>query len=102
MYNLCSRIPKGQVSSYGAMARELCSAPRAVGQALRNNPFPPKVPCHRVVAMNRKMGGFGGDNDPHGAKIQRKIQMLKAEGVLFDEDGTVNEASMLTSFDGIP
>lgn len=58
VYDLCSQIPRGQVSTYGDMAKSLCSSPRAVGQALRRNPFAPEVPCHRVVAADRKIGGF--------------------------------------------
>jgi len=131
---MCSAIPHGKVSTYGAMAKALQSAPRAVGQvtpcpelsalmyssstdtlrltkdwfqqdyislhtcgktlrgplahikqkvlrssrwchltrpdylgelldlqALRRNPFAPEVPCHRVVAANLELGGFGGD-----------------------------------------
>lgn len=58
VYDLCSQIPRGQVSTYGDMAKSLGSSPRAVGQALRRNPFAPEVPCHRVVAADRKIGGF--------------------------------------------
>mmetsp|Transcript_7876 Transcript_7876/g.16102 ORF Transcript_7876/g.16102 Transcript_7876/m.16102 type:complete len:86 (+) Transcript_7876:104-361(+) len=39
-----------KVSTYGTLAKELGSSARAVGQALRRNPFAPGVPCHRVVA----------------------------------------------------
>src|SRR5262249_6720470 len=41
-----SRIPRGSVSSYGALAKKLKSAPRAVGQACGTNFFPPIIPCH--------------------------------------------------------
>ncbi len=50
-------IPAGEVRSYGALARELGTSPRALGQALRANPLPLVVPCHRVVAA-RGLGGF--------------------------------------------
>ena len=63
------------------MARELRSAARAVGQAMRGNPFAPVVPCHRVVASDRRLGGFGGATDPESKKLQQKVQMLKDEGV---------------------
>jgi len=59
VYELCKQIPKGKVSTYGSMAKALgCGAPRSVGQALRRNPFAPTVPCHRVVAADRRLGGF--------------------------------------------
>lgn len=41
----------------GAMAKALGSAPRAVGNAMRNNPFAPRVPCHRILAADRTIGG---------------------------------------------
>jgi len=53
VYDCISKIPAGKVASYGEIARKLESSARAVGNALRNNPFAPVVPCHRVVASNR-------------------------------------------------
>jgi O-6-methylguanine DNA methyltransferase len=50
VYTLLQQIPEGKVTSYAALARALNSSPRAVGGALRCNPFAPKVPCHRCVA----------------------------------------------------
>jgi methylated-DNA-[protein]-cysteine S-methyltransferase len=49
-------IPAGQTRTYGALAAELHSAARAVGQACGANPYPHVIPCHRVVAA----GGLGG------------------------------------------
>src|SRR5262245_26618177 len=52
-----SAIESGCTRSYGELARELSSAPRAVGQACGANPLPLVVPCHRVLAANG-IGGF--------------------------------------------
>lgn len=79
VYDLCKKIPKGKVSTYGALAKALNSSPRAVGQALRCNPYAPIVPCHRVVAANGSIGGFMGDTK--GEAIQKKIALLESEGV---------------------
>jgi methylated-DNA-[protein]-cysteine S-methyltransferase len=49
-------IAKGEVWTYGRLAREIGSVPRAVGQACGSNPWPIVIPCHRVVAS----GGIGG------------------------------------------
>eukprot|EP00959_Pyramimonas_sp_CCMP1952_P386261 8095345-Pyramimonas_sp.AAC.3 len=49
-----------QVSTYGTLANELGSSARAVGQALKRNPFAPGVPCHRVVGASLELGGFHG------------------------------------------
>lgn len=59
---LCSAIPKGRVSTYGDLAKALSppSCARAVGQAMRRNPFAPRVPCHRVIASDLRLGGFSG------------------------------------------
>jgi methylated-DNA-[protein]-cysteine S-methyltransferase len=51
-------IPSGQTRSYGDIARELRSSPRAVGQANGANPICLIVPCHRVVASDGSLGGF--------------------------------------------
>ena len=50
-------IPAGNTCSYGELAKQLNSAPQAVGQALSANPIPILIPCHRVVAAN-SIGGF--------------------------------------------
>ena len=52
VYALLQQIPEGKVTTYAAMAKALNSSPRAVGGALRNNPFAPEVPCHRCVASD--------------------------------------------------
>ncbi len=76
---LC-RVPAGRVTTYGALARVVgCRCPRAVGQALRHNPFAPLVPCHRVVATDLSLGGFNGQR--LGPELERKRALLAAEGV---------------------
>lgn len=74
-------IPPGQTLSYGALARELKSSPRAIGQACRSNPIALVVPCHRVVAAHGP-GGYGGWMQ--GPQWQRKLALLRHEGVSVD------------------
>ncbi|KAL6892020.1 DNA binding methylated-DNA--cysteine S-methyltransferase [Trichoderma evansii] len=62
VYALLLQIPKGRVTTYGAIARALKTSPRAVGNALRNNPFAPKVPCHRCVGSTGFITGFDGES----------------------------------------
>lgn len=52
VYSLLKQIPAGKVSTYAAMSKALGSSPRAVGGALRRNPFAPEVPCHRVIGAD--------------------------------------------------
>jgi methylated-DNA-[protein]-cysteine S-methyltransferase len=82
IYAVISRIPKGRVSTYGAVARKAaCGSARAVGQALRRNPFAPAVPCHRVIASDLKPGGFQGARG--GGRVRSKLALLAEEGVAF-------------------
>lgn len=60
VWQALTEIPAGQVKTYGTLAQELNSSPRAVGNACRNNPFPLLVPCHRVVSASG-IGGYAGD-----------------------------------------
>jgi methylated-DNA-[protein]-cysteine S-methyltransferase len=77
VWRACAEIPKGQVRTYGWIARRIGrpGAARAVGQALGKNPFAPLVPCHRVVAADGRLGGFSG---PGG--VEGKRRLLKREG----------------------
>lgn len=58
------RIPPGETRRYGDIAREIASAPRAVGQANGCNPIPILIPCHRVVAAGGALGGYSGLDGP--------------------------------------
>ncbi|KZF23595.1 DNA binding methylated-DNA--cysteine S-methyltransferase [Xylona heveae TC161] len=89
VYTLLSQIPSGKVSSYAALAKALDSSPRAVGGALRRNPFAPEVPCHRCIASTGFIGGFQGDwqDAPSGQNQNKKLNLLQSEGVQFDKDG---------------
>ncbi len=70
-------IPVGQTRTYGDLANELGSAPRAVGGACRTNPLPVIVPCHRVVARSG-LGGYSGDWE-RGAALCCKQRLLDLE-----------------------
>jgi methylated-DNA-[protein]-cysteine S-methyltransferase len=85
IYNyLIENVPKGRVTSYGAIAKAMNSSPRAVGQALRANPYAPKVPCHRVVAANGELCGFNGKTTRF--TLMKKKKLLKSEGIPFENE----------------
>ncbi len=65
VWNALRLIPLHQTSSYGEIARSIHhpNSSRAVGQACSANPIPLLIPCHRVLAANRKLGGFSGGLD---------------------------------------
>ena len=93
VYALISTIPMGSVSTYGRVAHALgCASAQAVGQALRRNPYAPEVPCHRVVAGDRSIGGFSGKR--RGSTIDKKLRLLSEEGVAFDSDERVSERAV--------
>lgn len=76
------------------MATYLNSSARAVGNAMRTNPFAPEVPCHRVLAADRSLGGYKGEwkvskHIASGSFGDEKRTRLKEEGVFFDADGKV-------------
>jgi methylated-DNA-[protein]-cysteine S-methyltransferase len=73
-------IPRGQVRTYGQIARHIGSAPRAVGQACGANWFPLFIPCHRVTAAGG-LGGFSNQDDEHGFHLGVKRWLLAHEGV---------------------
>jgi len=86
---LLTQVPPSRYTTYAAMSTFLKSSPRAVGNAMRNNPFAPAVPCHRVLAANGGIGGFGGDWGAEGRHAKEKIRLLREEGVRFDGKGKV-------------
>lgn len=91
VYDYCATIPLGKVTSYGAIARALDSSPRAVGQALRKNPYAPRVPCHRVISSSMMIGGFSGHMGIKDPIVRRKIVLLESEGVEFDAQGKLKD-----------
>ncbi len=78
---LC-KIPLGSVMTYGELAHQLNTSPRAVGGACRNNPIPLIVPCHRVISA-QGIGGFSGQWR-EGGKVDTKRWLLAHEGVRID------------------
>ena len=73
-------IPRGEVRTYGQVAKHIQSAPRAVGQACGANWFPLVIPCHRVTASGG-LGGFSHHDDETGFHLGVKRWLLAHEGV---------------------
>jgi methylated-DNA-[protein]-cysteine S-methyltransferase len=79
VWDAISAIPRGSVLTYGRIAREIGSAPRAVGQACGANWFPLVIPCHRVTAAGG-LGGFSNSDDENGFHLSVKRWLLRHEG----------------------
>ena len=72
------QTPCHRTRTYGELAKALRNAPRAVGQACAANPFPPVVPCHRIIAANGGIGGFAHQRG--GFLLDVKRWLLSHEG----------------------
>jgi methylated-DNA-[protein]-cysteine S-methyltransferase len=79
VWHALSQLPVGLTATYGQLARQLNSSPRAVGQACGANPLPIIVPCHRVVAAHGR-GGFMHATE--GAPLDYKAWLLSHESHL--------------------
>ena len=80
VWDVISAIPRGEVLTYGQVAKLIRSAPRAVGQACGANWFPLVIPCHRVTASGG-LGGFSNQDDESGFHLGVKRWLLAYEGV---------------------
>ena len=69
------KIPYGTTTTYGALAKELGTSGRAVGNAVARNPISLIIPCHRVIGSNGDLTGYAGGLD-------KKIKLLELEKIL--------------------
>lgn len=85
VYSFVSKIPKGKVSTYKAIAKRLnTKGYRAVGNVLNKNPNAPKVPCHRVVGSDGALKGYAFG-------LKKKKELLTKEGIAFEKNGKVKD-----------
>ncbi len=77
VYEVVKKIPKGKVLTYGEVAKKIGKpgAARAVGTVLSKN-YDPKIPCHRVIRSDGKIGNYNKGGQAG------KIKILKQEGYL--------------------
>lgn len=68
-------IPYGETITYGELAKQLNSSPRAVGGAVGRNPVSILIPCHRVIGQGGALTGYAGG-------LELKTSLLKLEGIL--------------------
>jgi methylated-DNA-[protein]-cysteine S-methyltransferase len=78
VWNAIKKIPYGQVRTYQWVSKRIKHphSMRAVGNALGRNPFPPVIPCHRVIRGDGLLGGFSA---PQGLRL--KVALLELEGI---------------------
>ena len=70
------KVPKGKTKTYLEVAKAIgkLKAVRAVASAVGKNPYPIKIPCHRVVRSDGKLGGYSG---PGGIRTKKKLLTLE-------------------------
>ena len=80
VWKAISKIPRGQVRTYKELAKLIKKpkAARAVANACGKNPYPIKIPCHRVIRSDGSLGGYSGKGG-----ISTKKDILKKEGFNF-------------------
>ena len=96
VYDLCSKVPRGKVTTYKILAEALgTEAYRAVGNAMNKNPYgilsckgKAMVPCHRVVDSKGHLRGFA-----HGLK--KKAELLEKEGIKVKDNKIVDFEKVL-------
>jgi methylated-DNA-[protein]-cysteine S-methyltransferase len=73
---LPEKIPKGKVKTYLEVAKAIGKprAFRAVANAVGKNPYPPLIPCHRVIRSDGSLGGYSGKG---GIKEKRRLLLLE-------------------------
>jgi methylated-DNA-[protein]-cysteine S-methyltransferase len=97
VYELCKKIPKGKITTYGEIGKALnTKAYRAIGQILRCNPNAPITPCHRVISSSGSIGGFKGKIS--GKEIKEKISLLNKEGIQVKNNKIENFKKVLFRF----
>jgi methylated-DNA-[protein]-cysteine S-methyltransferase len=84
IYQAARAIPWGGAMTYGELASQVGApgAARAVGQAMGRNPVPIIIPCHRVLAAGRKIGGFSA----YGGVVTKQ-RLLALEGIYLGKCG---------------
>jgi len=78
VWSYLKKIPRGSVKTYSQVAKAIGKplAVRAVASAIGKNPFPPKIPCHRVIRSDGSLGGYSAKGG-----IKTKKMLLKKEGI---------------------
>jgi O-6-methylguanine DNA methyltransferase len=92
---LLRKIPRGEVTTYGALAKAAHTSPRAVGAIMRRNKDPIRYPCYKVVHADGRLGGYCGKTS--GPAIKRKMALVKKDGIAV-ENGKIDLEKHLYKF----
>ena len=84
VWNYLKKIPKGKLRTYSQVAKAINKplAVRAVANAIGKNPFPPMIPCHRVVRSDGSLGGYSGKGGLTTKKVLLKKEKIHLKQLL--------------------
>ena len=84
VWNYLKKIPKGKLRTYSQVAKAINKplAVRAVANAIGKNPFPPTIPCHRVVRSDGSLGGYSGKGGITTKKVLLKKEKIHLKQLL--------------------
>ena len=84
VWNYLKKIPKGKLRTYSQVAKAINKplAVRAVANAIGKNPFPPMIPCHRVVRSDGSLGGYSGKGGITTKKVLLKKEKIHLKQLL--------------------
>ena len=84
VWNYLKKIPKGKLRTYSQVAKAINKplAVRAVANAIGKNPFPPIIPCHRVVRSDGSVGGYSGKGGVTTKKVLLKKEKIHLKQLL--------------------
>lgn len=91
---VAAAIPRGYVSTYGAIAAVARTNARVVGGIMASNSLYPIVPCHRVVGSDMSLVGYTGRRTPYA--LRAKLDRLRAEAQGFTEERVIESVGRLT------
>ena len=84
VWNYLKKIPKGKLRTYSQVAKAINKplAVRSVANAIGKNPFPPIIPCHRVVRSDGSLGGYSGKGGVTTKKVLLKKEKIHLKQLL--------------------
>ena len=79
VWKYLKKIPRGKLKTYSEVAKGVGKplATRAVANAIGKNPYPIKIPCHRVIRSDGSLGGYSAKGG-----VKKKKRLLKKEGII--------------------
>ena len=84
VYKLLRKLPKGVVTTYGAIGKKLGMNPRHVGFVLSRNKHPEKYPCYKVIKSDGSIGGYTSGKNNNRETSEQKKRKLLADGVIIN------------------